>query len=89
MSETGLRRGKMPRFHFIVTDGRNTVGRNEGLELPDREAAWAEATTASGELLRDLDGRLRPGDHWSMRVQDAFGADLYLLEFKTTATGES
>jgi hypothetical protein len=87
MSETGLKREKMPKFHFIVADGRNTAGPNEGLELPDREAAWAEATTASGELLRDLDGRLRPGDQWSMRVQDAFGADIYLLEFKTKSLG--
>jgi hypothetical protein len=77
----------MPIFHFVVANGRNTAVRNEGPELLDREAAWAEATTASGELLRELDGKLRPGDQWSMRVQDASGADIYLLEFRTTATG--
>jgi hypothetical protein len=35
------------------------------------------------ELLRELDGRLKPGDHWSMQVSDDAGTDLYLLEFKT------
>jgi hypothetical protein len=36
-----------------------------------------------GELLRELDGSLKPGDHWSMTVKDETGSDLYLLEFKT------
>ena len=75
----------MSRFYFIVVDGRNSELQNEGLELPDKNAAWVEATTACGELLRDLDGRLNPGDQWSMKVKDASGADIYLLEFKTRA----
>ncbi|MET3905915.1 hypothetical protein ABID59_000236 [Bradyrhizobium sp. S3.3.6] len=75
----------MPRFFFVVADGRNMEIQNDGLELPDRDAAWVEATTACGELLRDLDGKLLPGDQWSMKVKDAAGADIYLLEFKTSA----
>jgi hypothetical protein len=75
----------MPRFFFVVVDGRNMEVQNDGLELPDRDAAWVEATTACGELLRDLDGKLAPGDQWCMKVQDAAGADIYLLEFKTRA----
>ncbi len=73
----------MPRFYFIVTDGSNSQLKNEGLELPDKSAAWVEATSACGELLRELDGRLAPGEHWSMQVKDEDGADVYLLEFKT------
>ena len=38
---------------------------------------------ACGELLRELDGSLKPGDDWSMTVKDETGSDLYLLEFKT------
>ncbi|MET4258036.1 hypothetical protein ABIC09_002978 [Bradyrhizobium sp. S3.12.5] len=75
----------MPRFFFVVADGRNMEIQNDGLELPDRDAAWVEATTACGELLRDLDGKLLPGDQWCMKVKDATGADIYLLEFKTSA----
>jgi hypothetical protein len=73
----------MPRYFFTVLDGHRSELKNEGLELADHRAAWAEATVACGELLRDLDGRLKPGDRWSMQVQDASGADLYLLEFRT------
>jgi hypothetical protein len=75
----------MPRFFFVIFDGRNIEVQNDGLELPDREAAWVEATTACGELLRDLDGKLKPGDQWCMKVKDTTGADIYLLEFKTKA----
>jgi hypothetical protein len=73
----------MPKFYFTVRDGRNSELQNEGIDLPDKNAAWVEATTACGELLRDLDGRLNPGDEWCMRVKDNIGADIFLLEFKT------
>jgi hypothetical protein len=73
----------MPRYFFTVLNGPQSELKNEGLDLPDNAAAWVEATTACGELLRNLDGRLRPGDHWSMQVKDEAGADLYVLEFKT------
>jgi hypothetical protein len=53
------------------------------LELADRYEAWAEATTACGELLKDLDGGLKPGDKWQMQVKDEAGRDLYELEFRT------
>jgi hypothetical protein len=78
----------MPRYFFTIVDGRRAALKNDGLELTDHEAAWSEATSACGELLRDLDGRLRPGDHWSMQVKDERGRDIYLLEFKTTAINE-
>jgi hypothetical protein len=73
----------MPRYFFTVLNGSQSELKNEGLDLPDNAAVWVEATTACGGLLRNLDGRLRPGDHWSMQVKDEAGADLYVLEFKT------
>jgi hypothetical protein len=75
----------MSIFYFNVMDGRNTEFMDDGIELPDKDAAWIEATSASGELLRNLDGRLRPGDHWSMHVKDESGSEIYVLEFKTKA----
>jgi hypothetical protein len=74
----------MPRYFFTVLDGKKLEVENEGLDLPDRDAAWVEATVACGELLRNLGGRLKPGDHWSMRVKDESGTDIYLLDFRTT-----
>jgi hypothetical protein len=79
----------MPRYYFHVVhrDGAKTV--NEGLELESKEQAWVEATTACGELLRDLDGSLKPGAHWSMLVKDDAGDVLYELEFRTKAMGKA
>jgi uncharacterized protein DUF6894 len=73
----------MPRFYFRLTDSLNTEMKKEGLELPDKWAAWAEATTACGELLKDLDGALKPGGRWQMLVKDEAGKDIYELEFRT------
>jgi hypothetical protein len=73
----------MAQYFFTVLDGHKSSLKNEGLDLPDSGAAWVEATTACGELLRNLNGKLRPGDHWSMQVKDEAGSDLYILEFKT------
>jgi hypothetical protein len=73
----------MPRYFFTVQDGQRSEWKNEGLELPDNDAAWVEATMACGELLRNLSGQLKPGDHWSMQVKDENGNDLYVLQFTT------
>jgi len=73
----------MPRYFFTVLYGDESKLKNEGLDLRDNDEAWVEATVACAELLHDLDGRLKPGEHWSMQVKDESGRDLYLLEFKT------
>lgn len=73
----------MPRYFFTVLYGDESELKNEGLDLGDNDEAWVEATVACAELLRDLNGRLKPGENWSMQVKDENGRDLYLLEFKT------
>src|SRR5205823_2476659 len=47
----------MPRYFFNVYHN-GAILDEEGYELADRSAAWAEATAAAGEMIRDLDGRL-------------------------------
>jgi hypothetical protein len=62
----------MPLYYFIVTHaGRRLVPNPTGLELPDMDAAWEEATAAAGEMIKELDGALRPGTEWSIQIQDA------------------
>jgi hypothetical protein len=75
----------MPRFYFHMAYGEVSKVVNEGLELASEDEAWIEATTACGEMIKDLDGALVPGDAWSMTVKDEAGTDIYLLEFKTRA----
>ena len=69
----------MPRYYFhIYHDG---VDRDhDGVELPDRHAAWQEATTTAGQILQGLDGKLRPGHGWRMEVTDVSGHPVYVLQ---------
>jgi hypothetical protein len=53
----------MPRFFFHVFGDAEPAYIDEiGGDLPDRAAAWREATMSVGQSIRDLDGRLRPGN---------------------------
>jgi hypothetical protein len=73
---------QMPRYYFHVDYGESSKPANEGIELPSQDDAWIEATTACGEIIRDFNGRLRPGDAWSMTVKDDAGTQIYLLDSK-------
>ena len=57
----------------------------EGYELADRPAAWAEATAAAGEMIRDLDGKLKPGQDWRLEVTDENKNPVYVINVSGTA----
>jgi hypothetical protein len=50
-----------------------------GEELPDRHAAWKEATITAGQILQGLDGRLQPSCDWRMEVTDEFANPLFAI----------
>jgi nitrate reductase beta subunit len=66
----------MPRYFFNVYHQATHVDR-DGEELPDKEEAWAEATRIAGGMIRDIDGKLRPGQDWRMEVTDEFANPLW------------
>lgn len=69
----------MPRYFFHVYHDRTELD-EEGEELPDVQAAWREATMTTGQIIQDLDGRLRPGGKdWRMEVTDEFANPLYVI----------
>jgi|SRR5438270_9849349 hypothetical protein len=74
----------MPLYFFRIADGEGAsrIAR-DGIELADDSAAWEEATTACGEMLRDLDGALKAGSEWRMEVTRGSGEILYRLTFST------
>ena len=53
--------------------------------MADDDAAWVEATTACGEMLRDLDGALKAGPEWRMEVLRESGEVVYRLTFSAEA----
>jgi hypothetical protein len=44
------------RFHFKTVHGAESHDDPEGMELKDLRAAWKEATWATGEILKQIDG---------------------------------
>jgi hypothetical protein len=71
----------MPRFFFHITQGTRVRPANEGIDLPDGDAAWREAITACGELISYLDPDLKAGTEWRMDVTDETGAVRFRLRF--------
>lgn len=71
----------MPRYFFNVhlralADDADDI---EGEELADDEAAWHEATLMLGDLAKDIDGKFRPGQSWSLEVTDEDQRRLYFI----------
>jgi hypothetical protein len=58
----------VPRFHFKTVHGAESHDDPEGMELKDLRAAWKEATRATGEILKLIDGSLEPEREWRMDV---------------------
>ncbi|MCK1598054.1 hypothetical protein [Bradyrhizobium sp. 164] len=69
----------MPRYFFHVHDVEPSSDRH-GEDLPDDEAAWREATSFAGQLFKDIDGRFRPGQAWSLEVTDEAGKPIYRIQ---------
>jgi hypothetical protein len=68
----------MPKYYFNVYHGTPSMDQ-EGEDLPDKHAAWKEATTMAGDILRDLDGRFTPGQDWRLEVTDERGMPIYAI----------
>ena len=69
----------MSRFHFKTTRGSEVHDDPEGMELEDLRAAWKEATLATGEILKQIDGSLEPEREWRMDVTNDAGQALFSL----------
>lgn len=72
----------MPRYFFNIYGKVETLD-EDGDMLPDDEAAWKEATTAAGEIFKDMDGKLRPGQSWRLEVFREDRTPLYMIQINS------
>jgi hypothetical protein len=72
----------MPRYYFNVYDGTSSVD-DDGAELQDDEAAWQQATTTAGELFKDVDGKFRPDQEWTLEVTDERRKPIYVINISS------
>ena len=73
----------MPRLFFNVRGGKDFPD-TEGVEFADASAAYGEAVTLAGEMLRDLNGKMSEGGDWQLEVTDAAGDPVGSLRFSVT-----
>src|ERR1700710_3063023 len=76
--KTNVGIGAMPKYFFKVT-GDLPIHDEIGEDLRDNEAAWEEATLIAGELFYKIDGKFRPGQTWSLEVQNETNQPIFLL----------
>jgi hypothetical protein len=69
----------VPRYFFNVLGEARHID-SDGEELPDRHAAWNEATVMAGQILQDMDGNFRPGQTWQLEVTDEFANPLFHIQ---------
>ncbi|NGO54994.1 DUF6894 family protein [Allomesorhizobium camelthorni] len=63
----------MPRYFFHVTRDGSSVDDSEGIELPDRTAAWVGATGAMVEFIREFNAELETGTALQVDAHDQDG----------------
>jgi hypothetical protein len=71
----------MPRYFFNTYHAGVHID-DDGEEFPDKHAAWQEATRTAGEAIKDIDGKLQPGQEWKLEVTDEFANVLYVLRVR-------
>ena len=60
----------MPQYFFRISHGRFAGASDQGSEFESREAAWAEMTKVSGNLLGSIARSLKQDAEWQMELID-------------------
>jgi hypothetical protein len=76
----------MPKYFFNVYHDEILID-DEGEELPDKHAAWKEATVTTGQMIQNLNGRLMPGTEWRLEITDEFANPLYVIHIIAEQAG--
>jgi hypothetical protein len=69
----------MPLYYFSTIHEERHDDRDDPIELADDHAAWGQATEAFGELLKEINGSLKPNIEWRLEVKDEFHELIYSL----------
>ena len=76
----------MPRYYFHLRDQGSRLTDEDGVSLPDAEAAWYQAVRSARELIR---ADLQLGCKWdgkAVEIQDERGAPVAQIPLQEIAT---
>src|SRR5262245_48899019 len=76
------RRPSMPRFFFHFRDAKDLDLDEDGLELPDLDAAYLEAFEAAKEMWGEAIRELRNPSREQIEIGDAQGQTLMIVPFR-------
>ena len=63
-------RSTMPLYFFRISNGHYAGASEQGSEFESREAAWAEMTKVSGNLLGSISRSMKQNAEWQMEMLD-------------------
>ena len=75
----------MPLYYFHTQDGR-CIRDDEGIELPNDDAARNEASVVLGELVKEDPEMVWRDHNFSVTVTDATGLILYVLDLTASCS---
>jgi hypothetical protein len=75
----------MPVYRFQGPVGADP----EPIELANDDAAWSEAVTLFGAMLRDADGALPSGSEWRLLVFDGNNEEVIRIESRAQRRGRA
>ena len=79
----------MPRYYFNVLNTSPSIIDDVGVDLPDSEAACRQATMTAGEIFKDVDGKFRPGQVWTLEVTDEARRPVYIIAIEAKQIGNA
>ena len=77
----------MALYFFRISNGRYAGASDQGSEFENREAAWAEMTKVSGNLLGSISRGLKPDAEWQMEMLDETKKPVFRIRLVAESVG--
>jgi len=79
----------MPLFFFRIRNGRYSGASEQGIELPDRDAAWQELTSACADMLGGICRKLGQDTQWEMELLDERKQPIFRISLASDSLSSS
>ena len=77
----------MPLYFFRISNGHYAGASEQGSEFESREAAWAEMTKVSGNLLGSISRSMKQNAEWQMEMLDESKQPVFRIRLVAESVG--
>ncbi|MBR1153471.1 DUF6894 family protein [Bradyrhizobium sp. JYMT SZCCT0428] len=78
----------MPLYFFRISNGHYAGASDQGSEFESREAAWAEMTKVSGNLLGSISRSMKQNAEWQMEMLDESKKPVFRIRLVAESVGD-